>query len=96
MTTRHASFFQTNGNGSSTVFTIPHGCPITPYFISAEASTVDALGIALDSVGNPCMQNVKTYIIDATTNPGHITITYPIAPPIGVNNLGWFWSAECS
>lgn len=93
---RHASFYQTNGNGSSTVFTIPHGCPITPYFASVESTTYDALGIIQDSGGVPCLQNSKTYIIDIITNPGYITITYPIAPPIGVNNLGWFWQAECS
>lgn len=90
---RHSGFIEFNGNGLTTVFTIPHSCPKEPYFISAEAATPDTLGIVEDGGGNPCLQNTKTYIIGA--NATDIIVTYPLAPPAGTNNIGYYWSAEC-
>lgn len=91
---RHASLFTASGDSTTLVFNILHGCPIAPYFISAEASTPDALGTSLDSVGSALMSNVKTYTI--TADGTNITITYPYAPQTGTNNLVWYWSAECN
>ena len=93
---RHASFIQFSGDGSTLTFLIPHGCSIQPYFITTEASTKDALGTARDNAGNLLMDNVKSYAADVTSNPGNITIIHQVAPPTGTNNLGYFWSAECS
>lgn len=92
---RHSGFIEFNGDGSTTAFSIPHHCSTTPYFISAEASTDDALGIALDVNLTALDTNVKTYTISPNIASGYITVTHPVAPPVGANNLGYWWSAEC-
>lgn len=91
---KHSSSFISSGDGTTLVFNIPHGCPITPYFISAEASTPDALGTSLDASSGALSSNVKTYTI--STDSTNIIITYPYAPQTGTNNLVWYWSAECN
>lgn len=67
-----------SGDGSTTVFTIPHGMSTTPTTISVEPASAAANA------------NPFTRTVDAT----NITITYTVAPASGTNNLAYFWMAS--
>lgn len=89
---RHSGFMEFDGDGATLVFTIPHGCSFKPYFVSTSESTLDALGLAVDPSSGSIV-SAKAYITNA--NATDIIITHQIAPPVGTNNLGYWWQAEC-
>lgn len=66
-----------SGNATQTVFTIAHGL---------TGATPPKAFIEIksnDALGTPVI----------TTDTTNITLTYPMAPASGTNNLTWFWVA---
>jgi len=68
-----------NGNGTTTAFTIAHGLVSSPAANSIRITPGHA-----DSRGN----------INVSADATNITVTYPVPPPTGTNNVVLFWSAE--
>ena len=76
--------YNTEGSGTSTQ--------------SGNASTT-AFNIAHGLTSTPTWVNVVPNSVDARGTPSitlsstNITVTYPVAPPTGTNNLAWNWQA---
>ena len=77
----------TQSGTASATYSIPHGLPFTPYYISVSAGSHDALGFVSGSYAQ------SFYITADNTN---INITYAEGVDSGTNNLSWYWSAECN
>lgn len=79
--------YTASGDGSTLVFNIPHGLPKEPYWWTAKEASDDA-----------CYDGhiPGALAFNVTANSTHLVVTYVgWAPPNGVNNLSWTFSAKC-
>ncbi len=80
---RNNGTYTASGNGSATVFNIPHY--LYPINSTSRAPTKYNVTPASSAAA-------ASFYVTATST--HLVVTYLVAPASGTNNLSWSWSAE--